>query len=584
MKINKGTRVLAISSILLATLSLTQVAAAVNAASTLPNSVLPDRAGQTLAPHQEVNPQPMAPTVPQKSVAQNTLGAEATKIKFKLARIILEGNKVLTEAQLLPVYKAKLNSTITVAELQSIVQDITNYYRNEGYILTRAVLPPQHVANGTVKVQIIEGYIDHINVVGVPKGSKAILEKYGNKISSSRPLQIKVMEHYLLLANEIPGVQVKAVLEPSKTKQGASTLNLVTQVKTFSGNLSYDNYGTRYIGPNQLSLGMEADSIFRAGDSTQFNGAVATRPQELKFMQITHSTPLGGNGTRILFSGNQALTRPGMELAPRKIDGVSNTFSTSVTYPWLRSRTQNLTFDTGLNYIDSRVTTLPQSIPLYTDHVRSLKVGGNYDMADRWNGANSAQFHVEHGLNIMGATTINEGNTPNMTSRFGASGHFTKMNVQLSRMQQFGASRFSAFFLMSGQYALQPLLASQQFGFGGPQGGLGRGYDSAEIIGDKGLSGSIELRMNLLPGKFLLQAAQMYVFYDAGVTWNIKNIAEQNSKNSATSAGIGTRFFFTKNLSGNFMFAQPLTKQDSAMAVIGNGRQPRAYFSIVAAV
>jgi len=53
---------------------------------------------------------------------------------------------------------------ITVAELQQIVQDITNYYRNNGYILSRAVLPPQHVANGVVYVQVIEGYIDHVKV------------------------------------------------------------------------------------------------------------------------------------------------------------------------------------------------------------------------------------------------------------------------------------------------------------------------------------------------------------------------------------------------------------------------------------
>jgi len=101
-----------------------------------------------------------------------------------------------------------LNTMITVAELQQIVQDITNYYRNNGYILSRAVLPPQHVANGVVYVQVIEGYIDHVKVVGVPEGARPLVQAYGNRISQMRPLQLKKMEEYLLLANEIPGVQV----------------------------------------------------------------------------------------------------------------------------------------------------------------------------------------------------------------------------------------------------------------------------------------------------------------------------------------------------------------------------------------
>ena len=554
-------------------------------AANLPGSVLPERAGSNLVPQVSSNPKalPALPTQKPKP-GPNPLGPAANTIKFLLVRVQLVGNHVYTEKQLLPLYQNLLNKTITVAQLQGIVQDITNYYRNEGYILTRAVLPPQHVDKGIVTIQVIEGFVGKVNVVGIPKGSKDLVQAYGDHIAASRPLRLKVMEHYLLLANEIPGVQVKAVMEPSKTAVGASDLNLVAQAKPFSAYYSYDNYGTRYIGPLESSIGIEADSIFRAGDSTQFNGSAASRPQELKFIQLTHTTPLGTKGARIGISGNQALTRPGLNLAPEKIDGISNTFSATVSLPLLRSRTQNLTFDAALNYIDSMVTTLQESDQLYMDHLRTLRAGLSYDIADGWNGSNSAQAHLEHGFLVLGSTSIGQGNTPNLTSRFGASGHFTKANLQYSRVQQFGATRYSAFFQMTGQFTNEPLLATEQFGFGGVQQGLGRGYDSAEIIGDRGLAGSLELRMNVSPEKFYLQAAQLYAFYDTGVTWDLKTIADQKSKNSAASAGIGSRFFFTKNFSGNLLFAQPLTKQVAAQALIGDGRQPRVFFSLTASI
>jgi hemolysin activation/secretion protein len=88
--------------------------------------------------------------------------------------------------------------------------------------------------------------------------------------------------------------------------------------------------------------------------------------------------------------------------------------------------------------------------------------------------------------------------------------------------------------------------------------------------------------MNIIPERYLLQAAQLYMFYDSGVIWNAKDVADQNTKQSATSTGLGSRFYFTKNLTGNLLVAQPLTKPVAALVTIGDGRQPRVFFSITA--
>ena len=243
-------------------------------------------------------------------------------------------------------------------------------------------------------------------------------------------------------------------------------------------------------------------------------------------------------------------------------------------YPIIRSRVQNLTADGGFNYIDSTVTILAQ--PLYDDHIRTIKFGGNYDFSDRFRGSNLIGLHIEQGLPILGAS-----NDPNSTevSRFGATGVFTKGVLQLIHLQPL-FSRFSAFFLVNGQYSFDPLLSSEQYGFGGSQ--LGRGYDPAEIIGDKGIGGTVELRMDMMPGWYLLQTMQAYVFYDAGVIYNIQNLPNVQSKQSATSTGIGTRVALMNHLSGNVMISQPLTKQIAAEEVIGRGRCPRVQFSLVA--
>jgi len=543
----------------------------------LPGSTEPGVLSNYLSTEEERRPSPRSlPALHPEQETPSSLGPEATRIKFKLMKIILEDNHVYSDQQLSVIYKDKVGTEISIAELQNIVQSITNYYRNNGYILSRAILPPQHVKDGIVHIRIIEGYIDQVNVVGIPRGARKLLQAYGEKISQSRPLQMRVMEHYLRLANEIPGMQVKAVIEPSKTKTGASDLDLSAQEQTFSGSFSYDNYGTRYIGPNQDTINGELNSIFRPGDATRATYATTTRPEQLKFYDVSYQSPLGTNGMTGSIGKNHSGTIPGMNLAIIDVRGQASTYYTLLQYPLLRTRAQNMTLDGGFNYINSEVTALTGL--LYDDHMRTIRFGGNYDFADRFNGSNLLGLHAEQGFNIFGAS-----NSPNSTttSRFGADGIFTKAVGQIAHNQPV-YRRFSVFVLMNGQYSFNPLLATEQFAFGGSQ--LGRGYDPAEIIGDEGFSGTVELRLDVAPEWHFLNSLEPYVFYDAGVIWNRKNVGGVPVKQSATSTGIGTRFVITKNFSGNLMIAQPLTKSVTAMELIGRGRNPRGFFSLVASV
>lgn len=545
--------------------------------SELPGSVHPGVVSSEQQSKTAIKPQSQAPLARQEEKPENKLGAEAEKIKFKLTNIILENNTVYSDAQLRSIYQDKLNKVITVAQLQEIVQNITNYYRNNGYILSRAIIPPQHVKNGVVHIRIVEGYIDKVNVIGKPKGAKSLIMGFGENIAESKPLQLKVMEKNLFLANEVPGVLAKGVLEPSKNP-GASDLSIATETQNFGGYVSYDNYGTRYVGPQELTGSVNANSIFRSGDTTRFTYVGTTKGNELQYKDLNHDTPLGNSGVRLILDANQAITNPLYVLQPVAIAGNAKDLNGTIHVPVIRSRSENLTFDTTFNYLDSYVTEL--DAPLYTDHIRSIKLGGSYDFADRFRGANLFGVSLTQGLHILGATADNQSL---FTSRYGATGRYTKVTGQYSRLQQL-FWKFSAFFLAKGQYSFNPLLASEQFGFGGSQ--LGRGYDAAEIIGDRGLAGSVELHLDTNPGRFLIKSVQFYIYYDAGKTWNLRNVTNPPPPDlSATSTGGGLRIYMTKYVSANLMLTQPLSRKVLALQQIGNGgSHPRGFFSVTASV
>jgi hemolysin activation/secretion protein len=543
----------------------------------LPGSAQPEQVSRALTESQPQPRQKLPPVITQpEEKAKSPLGPEAEKIKFQLNGIILEGNHIYSKQQLEPIYRDKLHKVITVAELFTIVQNITNYYRNNGYVISRAILPPQHVKGGVVRIQVIEGFIGNVDVTGHPYRAKCLVLDYGKQIAKCPPLQIKRMEHYMLLANEIPGVNVKAVLSPSKTQTGAADLTMVTDTRRVMGYLSYDNYGTRYIGPQQMTANLTLNSTLQAGDSIQATMTKTPKGEELTYNDLNYTMPVNAEGVRFQVGTTRARTHPLFVLEPVDIDGVNWNYYTMFQFPWIRDRTQTLTGRAGFNWLDTHVTTFNQE--LYTDHIRSLDFGGSYSFADRWYGSNLFSVDYRQGLPILGYTSDTDVLTA-QTSRPGGHAFYTKFIGQASRLQAIKGP-VSLYGLISGQTAFQPLLSSEQFTFGGSQ--LGRGYDVAELIGDRGLAGSLELRYDWFPNKFKIQTLEFYAFYDAGVIWNIEVNPTSPAKVSATSAGLGMRFYATKYISGNVMWAQPLTKQVAAEELIGDGWRPRVFFSIVA--
>jgi len=55
---------------------------------------------------------------------------------------------------------------LTVAEMQEVVNKITDLYRQSGYITSRAVLPPQKIENGVLKINVLEGLMGKVEIKG----------------------------------------------------------------------------------------------------------------------------------------------------------------------------------------------------------------------------------------------------------------------------------------------------------------------------------------------------------------------------------------------------------------------------------
>lgn len=486
--------------------------------------------------------------------------------RFTLRSVAIDGATVYGQEELQPLFAEYLNREISTAEARALAERITLKYRNDGYILSQAVVPKQDIKDGMLRILVVEGYVANVEITGDARDvhTPRLLESYGEKIKQARPLHVSTLERYLLLMDDLPGATAKGVVRPSPTTFGAADLVVTMTHKTLEGSLIVDNRGTDFIGPYQYAATLGANSLFHMYERTLLRGITTTPTQELRFFDIQHENQIGTEGTRLLLTGSYSKTHPGDTLKTLDIDAMSQTYEIRALHPFIRSRTTNLVGRAEFDYRNTDTDIL--GLPFTNDRLRVLRLGGAYDFADAFRGVNLIDAQASQGLDIFNAS---ESGT--QRSRANGESDFTKLNLDITRTQALPVDGLSLLTAVTGQYSFSRLLASEQFAIGGP--GIGSAYDPAELAGDHGIGARAELRYGDALEQPFLNSYQAFAYYDIGSVWNRDNTADNNS---LASAGLGLRLNVNQWLSGSAEVGFPLTKE----VAIENDKDPRFFFSV----
>lgn len=560
-------------------------------AQNLPPVVDPGRVPQRFEPP----PQPRTTTdqvVPQVDPERQIQG-DAAKIKFNLTAVVVEGSTVYDNAALSDAWAGLVGQQVTLGDAQLIADRITAKYRNDGYILSRAVIPAQRIAGGALRIQVVEGYIkdyriegafpDGVADAGPIGGTRAKLTAYAEKMVGVRPITARVMERYLLLANDLPGITAQAVLAPAQGGDpGGATLVVQAKKKTADFFASADNFGSRFSGPHQGQVGTVLNSPFGLSERIGVRGINTIGDwDELHYLEGNWDQDIGSEGTKIGFGIAYSNSHPGYTAKPFDIDGTVWTEMLRVSHPLIRSRTTNWYVRGSLVWRDIKTEnrSLRNPDPMadafgahVRDHLRILRIGTSYDLVDRFRGVSFIDVEISKGLPIFGYTKQgDESSHPDGT------GNFTKITAEVSRLQSLFISGLNLYAAAQGQYAFNRLLSSEEFGVGGSQ--YGRGYDPSEIAGENGIAVKLELQYGRPLDFRFLKGYQVFAFWDYGAIWNKGKFAALNGNDHDTlmSAGAGVRLNFLDAVSGEFFLAKPLTRP---VAGRGNADDWRGFFSL----
>jgi hemolysin activation/secretion protein len=490
--------------------------------------------------------------------------------QFELRQVIVTGAHAISAEAIAGVYRPYLGRRVPLAAVADIAVKIGDLYREAGFHLSRAIVPPQDIRNGCVHIEVIEGAISELVLQGHDVERFGI-RAYLDDVLQERPSRLSTLERKMMLINNLPGVRIE---DSSIEEIGRATgkFRLIVRLNTWRVfmALATDNLGSAAVGPWQSYATLALNSAFQPGDVLTGNySTVPTDPRELSFGRLAYDVPVGADGVRVGASAILSEVRPGD--IRRLSDDVTRTQSFELRggfVPW-ESQLSTLTLSATFGFTD--VSEGDMFGPIYNDHIRTLALVADYRLQDALGGIDYLTLMAKQGLGIFGASHPGD----DLLSRDGASGEFSAFGFWATRYQPL-ADAWSLKFAAAGQFAAQPLLLSQQFYLGGAS--FGRAYDSAEVSGDNGLAGSLELRFQQSLNNPLFKSYELYSFLESGVVWN--NGTALIDGLSLTSAGGGIRVNLANDLQAGAGVAFPLTYRSPT----NENHSPRFLFSLSSAL
>ena len=458
----------------------------------------------------------------------------------------IDGNTKYSTDELAQEYQAIVGKPASVGDIAEAVNHVQLRYRNDGYFLSAArgrLTRTDDVVK--LHIHVTEGYISDVKIDGETEGGAVKVYDFLRNLLEIRPINIADMERYLLLAQNVPGMSVRAVLRPTGGDSGA--VELIAQVarKPFDLFASIDNRGPGTAGPVQLLVSGGANSFTSAGERVQVDLFNTPFNVEQVFGEVSAQWFIGSDGLLIRTYAGYGVNEPGRELGAERYKGRLDLAGVSARYPLIRTRALSLDLSAAMDVFRSTIDLANGPGPRARQSGSTIKIArGGVDLATQdtlWglvpSAANTFELKFHQGFN--GA--VNE----QFPARPGVSNDFQKYTAEIVRVQDLFSLedyRFAVKLAADGQWSHDILPPSEKMFLGGSS--YGRGFFSGEITGDRAVIGTVELQVtSTLPGLLGwagLSSDEMpvryYAFGDAGTIWDRE---PGTLRGTMESAGIG---------------------------------------------
>jgi len=436
---------------------------------------------------------------------------------FQIREVILEGATMLTDADQAELKRPYVGRCVGLAEVNDLIQKITNLYVSRGFTTTRAYVPEQDMSTGVLRILVLEGLVERISLDGDGVSLRLAFPDLEGKVFNLRDFEQGIDQINRLRSNS-----ATMDIEPGAAP-GASVVKIKNQPqKRWSLGLSIDDTGSRATGWYQAALTFGLDNPLGLNDYLNLSyrqnpdadeGARLSRSQSLFY-----AVPYGA----WIFSVNASTFDSASTIQGTAVKFLSTSESVSkgvkAERVMLRDQFLKLTLSTGLTLKENLAYVNGALIAVSS---RRLTVwDGNANLSvNAWGGLWSLDAGFAQGLDL-GSPLIDPTGLPESAPR----AQYFKNTYGASFMRPFQIAErdFSFQTSVTAQHSRDVLYGTEQILIGGPFSV--RGFRQTSIAGDSGFYWRNELGMPVPLAKIFGDGAprgtlRPYVAWDYGRIW-----------------------------------------------------------------
>ncbi|MEH2401681.1 ShlB/FhaC/HecB family hemolysin secretion/activation protein [Nostoc sp.] len=506
---------------------------------------------------------------PPKLLEQPISGQDDPNARFQVDRIEVVGSTVFKPEQLTAITAPFVGRKLTFIELLQVKDAITKLYVDHGYVTTGALIVPQTVEAGVIKIQVIEGSLQEIKIIG----NKRLHTQYIRDrilLGAKTPLNVPRLLEKLQLLRLDPQIQNLSAELQTGVHPGTSVLQVeVEEADTFKLTTTLDNGRSPSVGSFRRGIDLQEANLLGLGDTLSVGYANTDGSNTIN---LNYTLPINARNGTVFFGFNQGWNRV-IEKPFSVLDIQSNTRSYELGYrqPLVQKPTQELAVGLSFSRQESQTE-------LGIDNIGPYKLSPGADANGKTN-ISALRFFQEY-------TQRSNQYVFAARSQFSFGVDWFDANVS----QDEPDSRFFAWrgqaqwvrqlapdtlFLTRGdfQLAADSLVPLEQFGLGGQLSV--RGYRQDSLITDNGMLLSAEFRLPIVRAPKIGGVLQLTPFIDIGKGWNVKG--ENPSPSLLVGTGLGLLWTQGNNFSARLDWGIPLTSVEGEKRSL---QENGLYFSI----
>jgi hemolysin activation/secretion protein len=469
------------------------------------------------------------------------------------------------------IARSLIGRRATISEIYDAAKAIEAVYAQAGYIFVRVVVPPQKLVDrGRLKLLVVDGFIESLDLAGVPELVRAAVADRVMPLVGLRRVRREAVERRLLLAGELPGLTLKSTLARGVNNDGGVKLVLEGEHRPISGSFGGDDRNRSSLGTWQLRGAVVANGLSGYGEQIYATAGASTAFQSL----------FDGNAPLALYGGGVVI--------PIGVDGLSINPEYTSSKTWtpagvgvpattgkfdrvalrLRSvvkRTQKETLigSVAVEYISQDVKAPDFNATISSDRYAVARGGAEYEVVLSNAAALRGGISVSQGLGGRTESDAIASSIP--LSHTGATPDFTKANITARYTYPLIKGALLDVF-GSGQWSLnKPLFRSEQLSLDGSEGVSA--FSAGTLNSDTGvvLRSEISRPFDVIFGMRPDPAPGFispYVFAASGRGWFYNATPAEQSVITSSALGVGVRGGVSPSArSPGFTFGLELARQ-----------------------